>query len=243
MYAVQETLYGVQLSTVSPTKTPTKVQNRLSRGVVVDRALELAAAEGLEAVTIRRLATALDVTPMALYWHFRTKDELLDGCADRLLDAVELPADEGAWAERMHAAMDALVAAIRPHPQVAPLVGHRMLQHPSGLALTEMALAGLAEAGFTTADAAQLSWHALTTAIVLVTGDQVDDSGSSRDQREAELEEKATLIRGLPPERYPHVLAAVGDMVHCEDTERFYGLGVDLFIAGLVGLAPKRRRS
>ncbi len=228
---------------MSPTKTVTKSANRLSRAVVVDRALELAAAEGLEAVTVRRLATALDVTPMALYWHFRTKDELLDGCADRLLDGVEIPADDGAWPERMRAAMDALVAAIRPHPQVAVLVDRRMLQHPSGLALTEMALGCLAEAGFSTADAAQISWHALATAIVLVTGDQVDDSGTQADEREVELEQKASLLRGLPPDRYPHLLAAVDDMVRCADTERFFDLGVELFVAGIVGTAPKKRRS
>src|SRR5215469_5319588 len=50
---------------------------RLSRAAVVERALALSDADGLEAVTIRRLATELGVSPMALYWHFRTKDELL----------------------------------------------------------------------------------------------------------------------------------------------------------------------
>ena len=194
-------------------------------------------------MTIRRLAAALDVTPMALYWHFRTKDELLDGCADRLLDSVEIPVDQGPWATRMRAAMDALVDAIRPHPQLAPLVDRRMLQHPSGLALTEMALGALAEAGFSTAAAAQISWHALSTAIMLVTGDQVDDSGTLPAEREAELEHKAAMMRGLPPDRYPHLLAAVDDMVHCADTERFFDLGIELFVAGVVGTAPKRRHS
>ena len=53
------------------------VGERLTRAAVAERALRLADAEGLEAVTIRRLAQELGVTPMALYWHFKNKDELL----------------------------------------------------------------------------------------------------------------------------------------------------------------------
>ena len=50
---------------------------------MVGRALALADAGGLDALTIRRLAQELGVTPMALYWHFRSKDELLVGLATR----------------------------------------------------------------------------------------------------------------------------------------------------------------
>ena len=55
----------------------------LTPRAVVEVALTLAESGGLEALTIRRLAKELGVTPMALYWHFRGKDELLDGMAAR----------------------------------------------------------------------------------------------------------------------------------------------------------------
>ena len=54
-------------------------RGRLTKQAVVQRALALADADGLDALTIRRLATELGVTPMALYWHFRNKEELLAG--------------------------------------------------------------------------------------------------------------------------------------------------------------------
>ena len=57
-------------------KAPEAERTRLSKEVVVECGLALADAEGLEALTIRRLATELGVTPMALYWHFRNKEEL-----------------------------------------------------------------------------------------------------------------------------------------------------------------------
>ena len=71
-------------------------RTRLTRAVVVDRALQLADADGLEALTIRKLATDLGVTPMALYWHFRSKDELLDGLTERLWGEIDLTVDSGA---------------------------------------------------------------------------------------------------------------------------------------------------
>ncbi|MGH3743302.1 MAG: TetR/AcrR family transcriptional regulator [Mycobacteriales bacterium] len=225
---------------MSPTRTVTRGQ--LSRDVVVDRTLAVADEEGLEAVTIRRLASDLDVTPMALYWHFRTKEDLLLGAADRLLDAVEVPDGGGSWQHRLTGASRALVAAIRPHPQVAPLVKQRMIGHPSGLALTELALGALADAGFGTADASQIAWHALATAVLLVTGDPVDDSGTPPEERAALLRQKSALIKALPAEQYPHLVAAADDMTHCHDDDRFFTLGVELFVAGVEGLAPKRVR-
>src|SRR4028119_2254718 len=65
----------------------------LTPQAVVEGALALADAEGLGAVTIRRLAKELGVTPMALYWHFRSKDELLEGMAARGSEASDTPLD------------------------------------------------------------------------------------------------------------------------------------------------------
>ncbi|HJZ03619.1 MAG TPA: TetR family transcriptional regulator, partial [Streptosporangiaceae bacterium] len=54
---------------------PDGERTRLSKRAVVDRALKLADADGLDTLTIRKLAQDLGVTPMALYWHFRSKDD------------------------------------------------------------------------------------------------------------------------------------------------------------------------
>src|SRR3712207_3087264 len=75
----------------------------LTPRAVVEGALALAEAEGLGAVTIRRLAKELGVTPMALYWHFRSKDELLDGMAARIFEEVGLAVVDAsaAWQEQL----------------------------------------------------------------------------------------------------------------------------------------------
>ena len=54
-----------------------RIGDELTRESVIEVALTLADADGLDSVTIRRLAQHFSVTPMALYWHVKNKDELL----------------------------------------------------------------------------------------------------------------------------------------------------------------------
>jgi len=234
VYFVQATPYDVQLSTVTEQRT---ARSSLTRDRVVDRALAVADAEGIEAVTIRRLATELGVTPMALYWHFKTKDDLLAGAADRLLDDVVVPEPADDWAADLRAVLVALVTAMRPHPQVAGLVATRMLQHPTGLALTERALSRLAAAGFAPEPASALAVQALRSAISMVTGDQVDDSGMPAEERAQHLRHKQAVIASLSPEQYPALVAHAAAMTYC-DVETYFEVGIDLFVAGVRGLAP-----
>ncbi|MER6342319.1 helix-turn-helix domain-containing protein [Streptomyces tendae] len=99
-------------------------QERLRREAIADSAIAIADVEGLEAVTIRRLAKQHIVTPTALYWHFKEKDQLLDGMAERLFANVELPPpeDSSPWAQQLSAVLAAFLASLRPQPAVAPLL-------------------------------------------------------------------------------------------------------------------------
>ena len=219
---------------------PTKTDNRpsLSRDVVADRALALADAEGIEAVTIRRLATELGVTPMALYWHFRTKEDLLAGLADRVLDDLRIPARGGDWAVDLRAAMNTLVAAMRPHPQVAQLVTTRIMVSLKGLELTEFALQTLSDAGFAPLAAGQLAMQALRAVVGMVTSDPVDDSGMTAEERDTYLRTKRAHLASLSPEKYPALVAHADAMTYCPDVDEFFDLGVELYVAGVRGLAP-----
>jgi TetR/AcrR family tetracycline transcriptional repressor len=223
------------LSTVPP---KTASRPALSRDLVADRALEIADVEGLEAVTIRRLATELGVTPMALYWHFRTKEDLLAGLADRVLDSLELPDRRGDWVEDIRAAMHALVTAMRPHPQVANLVPQRIVQHPKGMDITERALQTLADAGFAPQHAGQLAMQAMRSVVGMVTNDAVDDSGMTAEERDAELRTKRAYLSSLPPDKYPALIQHADAMTYCPDPDEFFDLGIDLYVAGVRGLAP-----
>lgn len=66
-----------------PSRTPARPT--LTRDAVLRAAVALADAEGVEAVSMRRVAERLGVVPMALYKHVADKDDLLDGMVDTVI--------------------------------------------------------------------------------------------------------------------------------------------------------------
>ncbi|MGX5695459.1 TetR/AcrR family transcriptional regulator [Agromyces soli] len=62
----------------------------LSRHEVTEAAIALVERDGLDALTMRRLASALDCAPMSLYTHVRNRDDLVDAIVDRLIEQLEL---------------------------------------------------------------------------------------------------------------------------------------------------------
>ena len=71
---------------------PGRGGDELTREAVVEVALDVADTEGLDKVTVRRLAQHFGVTPMALYWHVKNKDELLEAMGDQVFAGMRLPA-------------------------------------------------------------------------------------------------------------------------------------------------------
>ena len=116
---------------------------------MVEGALALADAEGLEAVTVRRLAKELGVTPMALYWHFRSKGELLDGMAAGLFEEVD-PSVEASvgWQEQLRALLGSVLDVLRAHPSTATLLSTRTASSEGSLRATEAVLDVLRRGGF-----------------------------------------------------------------------------------------------
>ena len=73
----------------------------LSRDRILGRAVQIADAEGVEALTMRRLADELGFEAMSLYRHVKNKDDVLGGMLDLVLAEIESPAAPGAW-ESLH---------------------------------------------------------------------------------------------------------------------------------------------
>ncbi|MCL2553763.1 MAG: TetR/AcrR family transcriptional regulator [Actinomycetia bacterium] len=211
-------------------------QRRLNRDELVATAMSVADAEGLDAVTVRRVAQQHDVTPMALYRHFDDKDGLLDALADSVLDDVRPPAaDDRPWHEQMHDLLTAILAAMRPHPNTLPLVFDRVLACPSGLLLTERTLALLTEAGMDVQQGADAACQALNFLVTLV----ITEPGRTRHPDPATQDEQLRIRRAqllsLDPARYPHLVAAAEPLTACPSTDEYYGRGIDLIVTGMRG--------
>jgi AcrR family transcriptional regulator len=129
------------------------VRPRLNRARVLDAAVALADREGVEALTVRRLADDLGVHPTSLYNHVASKTAILDGVVERLLDEAGLPDEVGGWQEWVRALAVSLRSLARAHPGAFMVLTKRPAENPSGLRQSQLGLAAFRAAGFSTTEA------------------------------------------------------------------------------------------
>jgi len=225
---------------MAATKTRDAERSKLSRSAVVGRALALADSEGVDALTIRRLATELGVTPMALYWHFRSKEELIAGLGDRVWSQIRTDVDPAAaWPQQLRDMLESLVDVLRAHPSASQLLLTREKFGPSHFAATEATLEILRSAGFDPLHASEIAKSALWTGLMLVMSEPGFDPALSDSERSDMQRRKQVEYAALPPDRFPRLIEAAVPMTACADGPDFhYRFGIDLFIAGVRALAP-----
>jgi AcrR family transcriptional regulator len=211
---------------------------RLSKATVVARAMALADAEGLEALTIRRLATELGVTPMALYWHFRNKEELLAGLADQIWSEIDTDVDPAApWPAQLRALLESLVQVLRAHPSASELLVAGEKQSAAALEATEVALEILHRAGFDPQQASAVARSVLWTGLMLAMGEPGRDPSLDEAERAEHQRRNRIRLAMLPPDRYPRLVEAAVPMTACDDPDFHYQFGIDLFIHGVQAMA------
>ncbi|MFW5417758.1 TetR/AcrR family transcriptional regulator C-terminal domain-containing protein [Nocardiopsis sp. CNT-189] len=207
----------------------------MDRPTIVSAALELLEETGLDGLTTRRLAARLQVKSPALYWHFRSKQELLDEMAGAVQERQDLgPPREGEhWRDWLARRARERRRVLLSHRDGARLVAGSSAG-PEAVAAFERELAALAERGFTPLQA----MRAITALGAFVSG--------------FVLEEQARLGRGHPPgpgraEASPVLAAAIGEGGSPDGPEAFEdglaylldGIGAALS-AGAPGRPPER---
>jgi TetR/AcrR family transcriptional regulator, tetracycline repressor protein len=234
-------MYSCQVMTADPrTEEPDgefEGRARLSKATVTDRALKLADADGLDALTIRKLAQDLGVTPMALYWHFRSKEELLEGVAERVWSEIDVRADPSVpWPVQLRRGLESLIGVLRAHPAAPQLLLEHEKRNEAALRATEAALEILRSAGFDPQQASEIARSTLWTGIMLVMSESGYHPELLPDER-AEWQRRGHVeLAMLPADRYPRLVECAAPMADC-DPEIHYRLGVDLFIAGVKAMA------
>jgi AcrR family transcriptional regulator len=132
---------------------------KITRDTVLAAALAIIDREGADALTMRRLARALDRDPMVLYRHTPNKAALLDGVAESVLAQLRVDSGDPDWAGQLRAVARRFRALALAHPHVVPLIVTRPLATPLGLRPAgtlrplEDILALLTRAGFSRPDA------------------------------------------------------------------------------------------
>jgi len=216
-------------------------RTRLSKQAVTERALALADASGPDGLTIRRLAQDLGVTPMALYWHFRSKEELIAGITDRIWRELRTEVDPAApWQAQLRGLLESLIDVLRAHPSASQLLLDGEKQSEGAREATEVTLEVLHQAGFGPGHASEIARTALYTGLMLVMSEPGYEPGLSEEERAEVQRRKLVELASLPPDRYPRLVEAAGPMTACDDPEFHYRFGVDLFIAGVEAMARQQ---
>lgn len=211
-------------------------RERLNRDRVLQAAVELADREGLEAVSMRALADALDVVPMALYKHVAGKEQLLDGMVDRVIAEIDAPAPGVGWRTALRARVLSARAMLTRHPWARRALETRTTRTPAVLHHLDTTIGILRSGGFPDP----------------LTHDLMHAFGSRMWGFTQELFEAAPAP---PPDpaalaalaaRYPNVAAVAGVASHDEgtvvgpgcDDQREFEFALDLMLDAFARLAP-----
>ena len=217
-----------------------KTHRGLTTESVVDTALRLADAGGLEAISLRRLASVLDVTPMAIYRHVRDKAHLLDLMADQLLGQLDLPpADASTWQDALRRVATSLLAVVQEHP-AAPFLLARPFESAVALRVSETMLAILDRAGFRPAEAVRLM-QVLTGMILGPAIHRATYGFAWRERPPGVAHDAASPV--LSSAEFPYLSMVADQLMDWSAGPELDRLLIDLWVAGVDKLADQQQRA
>ncbi len=204
----------------------------LSTDRIVETARVLVDAEGLAAVSTRRLAAELGVSGPSLYNHFRTKDQILEAVADSVSAQVDLSmfSDGRDWRTALHDWAVSYRSALRDHPNIVPVLATGPGRRPAGLRLADAVYGAMVDAGWPPAQAtsigALMRYFIMGSALGSFAGGFVDDESA------------------YDPADYPHLGQAhlLAEQQEKVD-ERAFEVGLAALLDGLAGQFEEMRRA
>jgi TetR/AcrR family tetracycline transcriptional repressor len=204
-----------------PAATP-----HLDRDRILEAGLRIVDDEGAAALSIRRLAADLGVTPMALYWHVADKAALLDLIGERVLGEVVIPPLDGTWRDQLGAIHRAMLGPLLEHPNAVDLMIGRARYGPAGIALFERILGVLLDAGLDPPAA----FDAYQSLYLFQLGFM---ASARRSPAFREIQRQGVgYLRSLDPERFP-AIGAVAPVIGARTLVEQYEIGLGVVIDGV----------
>ncbi|MET7426258.1 TetR/AcrR family transcriptional regulator [Dactylosporangium sp. NPDC005555] len=215
----------------------------LSAEAVIETALRLVDKDGLDALSMRRVAQELGTGPASLYAYFANKEELLEQLLDRVIGEIPppvapAPARQGDWAAVVKRSCWDSRAVFLAHRDLVKVARANIPTGPNSLRYTEAMLAVLRGAGIPDRIAA---WGMDQMSLVIV-ADAVESAihVSHGRQTEADAEPYLAQVReyygSLPADRFPNLVAMAPAMTEGSGDERF-AFAIDLMVDGLARFA------
>jgi AcrR family transcriptional regulator len=203
-----------------------KTRQRLTRDRVIDGALRVMDGEGLDAVSMRRVAREVGVEAMSLYNHVQDKDDLLQGMCDRVMGDFEFPSTTGDWLETCRATARSWRHVLQQHPDVMRLFAEThgpSMKSPDALRPTEFALSLLRSGGLSDRE----TFEAFRTIGAYIQGFVMMETNASLDAHRHHVDQTVEL-----PDDFPVLRDVHRYFEECSTDEQFE-FGLDLLLRGL----------
>lgn len=209
-----------------PAKAPLSVEG------IVDAAVGILRAEGLAAMSMRRVAAALDTGAGSLYVYVAGRQRLIEAVFDRVIAVVELdPPDPERWRDQLATLLERTRDALIDHPGIAAATTVDPPRTPAAMRLLENLLGLLLAGGLAPRDAA---WTA-DTLFAQVTHAAIE--AEIRRMSPGELaDEVAANFARLPAEEFPLITAHAAALISGDFNERFR-FAVDIVVGGALARA------
>ena len=205
-----------------PAKAP------LSRDAIVAAALDLLRSEGLERMSLRKVASALDTGAATLYAYVDDLQELQTLVLDRALGGVDTSGRPGAlWKTRLRDLLFSYFHVLAHSPGLATLAMRTVSAGPNALRVLEALLSILEEAGV----AAHTAAWAVDLLLLWITGSAVEQS--LRQGGRDPLGIVTEVFGAIGPEQFPRIHAARDELTSGSGMERF-AWGLDVFLSGIL---------
>jgi AcrR family transcriptional regulator len=224
----------------APREAP--VKERLTRDRVVDAALGIMDEEGLDAVSMRRVAREVGVEAMSLYHYVRDKEDLLDAVCARVMCDFRYPDEDRPWIDVAREGAREWRRVLRAHPNVIALWAERQrpLNDLESLMPMEFALRVIGRAGMDAREGVRVFnvIGGYIMGVVMMEVGAMFSAGTSRGGKTLDLDRVHPKPPGeasagtLPEDRLPCIVAALPHLAECDPDEQFE-FGLDLLLAGI----------
>lgn len=227
-----------------PWRTPAKeaTHRTLSRETIVRAAMNVLRSEGIEGISMRRVAAVLGTGPASLYAHVANKEELLELLFDEVVAEVPIPVpDPARWREQVTALWSDSRNALLRYRDIGQVALGSFPAGPNSLRVSEAAMALLRAGGVpdqAVAWAVDIVGLYIAASAIEGTPDRKHEPEEGRDPVAPRQEQLRKYLASLPADRFPNLAALLPFLTTGGEEERFR-FGLDLLVRGLAALAAE----
>jgi AcrR family transcriptional regulator len=203
----------------------------LSRNRVLRAAVTLADQDGIESLSMRKLAQEFGVVPMALYKHVANKDDMLDGMVDVIFSEIDLPPRGTDWKTGMRQRAISARRVLARHHWAIGLTESRMKPGATNLRHHDSVIGCLREAGFSI----EMAIHAYAALDSYIYGFALQEQALPFVNPENVGEEAEEMLSQFPADEYPYLKETIVQLINKSGWEYAdeFEFGLDLILNGL----------